>query len=254
MRQEPAIPEKLKPSSFESLMERYEHNPRLRSLVTLIAGYIPPVGTLEAAALASLWKIRSERQRELFDALDQGGIDLTDELIQQEDFIYAFLATARATDRTHQRQKIRLFAQLLSALANHKNGLDVDEHEELLRVLEELSLREFASLVLLRQHEQAVERMNGETTPQWIFHFWEDAKRDLEQKLGIRSSELEGFLTRLSRTGFYRREIGFLDDANEIGCTTPNLTRFLSMLDEEERGFLLDSELATAESDACNEG
>lgn len=254
MSQEPAIPENLKPSPFENLMERYEHNPKLRSLVTLIASCVPPVGTLEAAVLTSLRKIRSERQRELFDALDQGGIELTDELIQQEDFIHAFLATARAADRTRQRQKIRLFAQLLSALASRRNRLDVDEHEELLRVLEELSPREFASLVLLRQHEQAVERRNGETTPQWIFHFWEDAKHDLEQKLGIPSSELEGFLARLSRTGFYRREIGFLGEAEEIGCTTPNFTRFLSMLDEEEGRFLLDSELAAAESDAGNEG
>lgn len=252
--QEPAIPKGLKPSVFENLMERYVHNPQLRALGALIVGGAPPVGALESAVLASFERIRSERQRELFDALDQGGIELTDELIQQEEFIHAFLATARAADRTRQRQKIQLFAQLLRALASRKDGLDVDEHEELLQVLEELSPREFASLVLLRQHEQAAARKNGETTPQWIFRFWEDAKHDLEQKLGIPSAELEGFLARLSRTGFYRREIGFLGEAEEIGCTTPDFARFLSMLYMEEGDLLIDVEPKAAESEAGCEG
>jgi len=251
---EPATPKGLKPCTFENLMERYVHNPRLRTLVALIGGCVSPVYAMEVAVLTSFRKIRSERQRELFDALDQGGIELTDELIEQEEFIHAFLATARAADRTRQRQKIRLFAQLLRALASHKDGFDVDEHEELLRVLEDLSPREFASLVLLRQHEHAVARKNGETTPQWIFHFWEDAKHDLEQKLGIPSAELEGFLVRLSRTGFYRREIGFLGEANEIGCTTPSLARFLSMLYTEEGMLLLDIEPASAENGTGSEG
>lgn len=254
MNQEPAIPEDLKPSTFESLVERYKHSPHLRALVTLTVGYAPPIGALESAALASFERIRSERQRELFDALDQGGIQLTDELIQQEEFIHAFLATARAADRTRQRQKIRHFAQLLRALACRKDELDVDEHEGLLRVLEDLSPREFAGLVLLRQHEHAVARKNGETTPQWIFHFWEDAKHDLEQKLGIPSAELEGFLARLSRTGFYRREIGFLSEAEEIGCTTPNFTRFLSMLYMEEGNPLPNVEAEAAESETSGEG
>jgi hypothetical protein len=235
-------------------MERYVHNPRLRTLVALIGGCVSPVDAMEVAVLTSFRKIRSERQRELFDALDQGGIELTDELIQQEEFIHAFSATARAADRTRQRQKIQLFAQLLRALASRKDGLDVDEHEELLQVLEELSPREFASLVLLRQHEQAVARNSGETTPQWIYRFWEDTKDDLEQKLGIPSSELEGFLARLSRTGFYRREMGFLGEAEEIGCTTPNFARFLSMLYMEERDLLLDVEPEAAESEAGCEG
>lgn len=254
MNREPAIPQELKPSAFESLAERYKHSPHLRALVTLIAGYVPPVGALESAVVASFQRIHSERRRELFDALDQGSIELTDGLIQQEEFIHAFLATVRAADRTRQRQKIQLFARLLSALASRKDGLDVDEHEELLQVLEGLSPREFASLVLLRQHEQAVTRKNGETTPQWIFHFWEDAKHDLEQKLGIPSAELEGFLVRLSRTGFYRREIGFLGEANEIGCTTPSFARFLSMLYTEEGMLLLDIEPASAESGTGSEG
>lgn len=254
MSREPAIPKDLKPSAFESFVERYEHNPHLRALVTLIVGSAPPVGALESAVLTSFERIRSERQRELFDALDQGGIELTDELIEQEEFIHAFLATARAADRTRQRQKIRHFAQLLRALACRKDGLDVDEHEELLQVLEELSPREFASLVLLRQHEQAVVRKNGETLPQWILHFWEGAKHDLEQKLGIPSSELEGLLARLSRTGFYRREIGFLGEAEEIGCTTPKFARFLSMLDMAEGDLLLDVEPEAAESEStCEE-
>lgn len=254
MNQEPATPKDLRPSTFESLVVRYKHSPHLRALAALIVGCAPPVGALESAVLTSFERIRLERQRELFDALDQGGTELTEALVQQEEFIHAFLATARAADRTHRRRKIQLFAQLLRALASHKEGFDVDEHEELLRVLEDLSPREFASLVLLRQHEQAVERRNGETIPQWIFHFWEDAKRDLEQKLRIRSSELEGLLARLSRTGFYRREIGFLGEAEEIGCTTPSFTRFLSLLDEEKAKLLLDSELAAAGSDAGNDG
>ncbi len=251
---EPAIPKDLRPSAFESLVERYKHNPPLRALMTLIGGYSPPVGALESAVLTSFERVRSERQRELFDALDRGGIELTDEIIQQEEFIHAFLATARAANRTRQRQKIRLFARLLKAFVSGRNGLDVNEHEELLRVLEDLSPREFSSLVLLRQHEQAVARKNGETRPQWIFHFWEDAKHDLEQKLGFPSSEFEGFLARLSRTGLYRREIGFLDDAEEIGCTTPQLARLLSMLDMEEGDLLLDVEPEAAESETgCEE-
>jgi len=251
---EPAMPRNLKPSVLENLIDRYEHNPRLRALVAFIGGHFPPLDTLEAAVVTSFQKIQSERLRELFDALDQGGIPLTDELIQQEQFVHAFVATARAASRTRQRQKIRLFSQLLRALADHKNGLDGDEHEELLRVLEELSPREFASLVLLRNHEQATERKSGETTPQWILRFWEGARHDLEQNLGIPTAELEGWLARLSRTGFYRREIGFLGEAKEIGCTTPNLTRFLAVLDADEGTILPDPASWGAETGVGSEG
>lgn len=105
MTQEPAIPRNLRPCSAEKLIERHESSPRLRALVSLATGFLPPANALETAILTTVSKIRSERLRELFDKLHQGGLELTDDLIQQEEFLHAFVATVRAADRTRHKKK-----------------------------------------------------------------------------------------------------------------------------------------------------
>jgi len=233
--QEPAVPRDLRCSWAEKLVERYERSPRLRALVSLVASFLPPANALETAVLTTTSKIRSERLRELFDELDRGGLDLSDELIQQEDFLHAFVATVRAADRTRQKEKIRLLGRLLKALAYTDSDLSIDEHEEFLRVLEDLSPRELMILICLKRYEESTARKEQENTPKWISRFWESFKADLKENLDIPLEEVEGYLARLSRTGFYHRETGFLDETEELGCTTPNFKRFLATLEIEGR-------------------
>ena len=158
---------------------------------------------------------------------------MTDELIQQEEFLHAFVATVRAADRTRQKEKIRLLGRLLKSLADADSDLSIDEHEEFLRVLEDLSPRELMILIRLKRYEESTARKEQENTPQWISRFWEPFKANLKENLDIPPEEVEGYLARLSRTGFYHRETGFLDETEELGCTTPNFRRFLAALEIE---------------------
>ena len=97
------------PILVERLATRYEHNPIIRALVQLI-----PFGFGSAADVAlvtTIENIREERAHTFFDELASQDLILTEEQIENEDFLHSYFATTRAALNTRRREKIRLFAR-----------------------------------------------------------------------------------------------------------------------------------------------
>jgi hypothetical protein len=192
-------------SRLEQLAGWYANTPGVRALAQLV----PNVGgAADMLIMDNLERIRTERAKTFFDELAKGDTLLTPELIQSEDFIHAYFATARAAFNTKQREKIRWFARLLLAGSDSKSSLSLDdEFEDLLKILDELSYQELSILAILLKYESQIQKSIDETEPQWTIRFWAQFADEVFTKFQISPTELDYVMTRISRTatfGLYR--------------------------------------------------
>jgi hypothetical protein len=222
-------------------MDIYVHNPVIRALANLLklgesALQIPQVmASLDEMLVVVFENAEKRRLRNLLDELCKGERYLTEELVQQEEFLYAFYAVARATALTYQKEKIQLFARLLINACRHKM-LDSNEFEENLKILDELSAHEFKLLLLFREHENQLKEKVRTQPGDHSKLQWDALAAEAESHLGIPSEHLGSTLTRLARTGLYQPLFGVSFAGNDTlgsGATTPRLNEFLKwVLDE----------------------
>lgn len=193
-----------KSSQIGKLAEQYTNRPVLRSLLQLISGW----GSVDVLLQRRADEIRADRLRIFFDELGQGKHELTDELIQSEDFLHCFFMTTRAVLNTRQREKIEMFAKLLNSSLRPGSFSSTDEYGEYLGILDDLSYRELMILSALDSFESRFPNSGRKKELQRAYTFWELFTDELENNIGIKKDELIGTLTRLARTGCYEILIG----------------------------------------------
>jgi hypothetical protein len=221
---------------LDALGNLYVDEPVIRALVAL-AGVFPPVSALDALVVAQWEKAKKDRFKILLDELSKGEKYLTEEIIQQEDFLYAFVSVARASILTRQREKIHLFARLLTNACERKK-LGSDEFDESLDILSELSTRELKLLLLFKKHKDRLKARTKEQPGDHRKSQWNALAEDGERELAIPREQLSSTLSRLERTGLYQTIPGSTFASNETlgsGNTTPKLIEFLQwILDEND--------------------
>jgi hypothetical protein len=195
------------------LSEQYSNKPALRSLLQLIPGW----GSADVLLQHRADEIHADRLRTFFNELGEGKHELTEELIQSEDFLHCFFMTTRAALNTRQRDKIKMFARLLSASLTPGSYSSTDEYEEYLGILDDLSCREIKILTMLDNYESRFTKSSRENEIQRAHLFWELFTDELENNIGIHKDELIGVLTRLARTGCYEILIGGYTDTGGTG-------------------------------------
>lgn len=176
--------------AVDNLLIDYVDSPVVRALLQLI----PHLGSSVETILSSrIDTIRTERLRTFFDELACGDPPLTPELIDTEDFLHCYFRTAEAALKTRRREKIVYFARLLKTGLRSETVKDVDEYEELLSIIDELSYRELEFLLSLASAPN--------TGPY-------DRAGMLSNVIGhnLSDEEKEGFIARLERSGCVRRE------------------------------------------------
>lgn len=229
-------------TKFEQLGERYSGTRGVRALIQLI----PSVGgAIDMLLMDNLERIKTERAKAFFDELAKGDVILSPELIQTEDFLHAFFATAHAALKTKQREKIRWFAQLLLAGAGNNSSLDLDnQYEDMLGILDELSYRELGILTILLRFENQVQKSEDETEPQWSNKFWTQFTEEVGVKFQISSEELDYVLIRISRTATFTsyRAFGelYVGDIGGRGRLTPifyQLAQYVDLLENSEKNL-----------------
>lgn len=206
---------------------RYSDKPILQALLQLLPGW----GSADTLLQKRADEIRSERLHVFFEEIANGNSELTEELIQTEDFLHAYFCTLRAAINTRRKEKIRLFAKLLDSSIDSALSVSSDEYEELLSILDELSLREFNALVKLMVHEKANPVNEGQNLLQNSKKYWEEFKKDIIQDLGVSLESFNAFMAKIERTGLYTRITGmYYDYAGDIGRTTPLLSRLIALV------------------------
>lgn len=208
------------PAALQKIADAYESNPVVRGLVQILMSPLPyGIGSAIDAALTSrIENMREERWRAFFEELAAGTRDLSEDTIQQEDFLLAYFATLKAAVNTRQKEKIRLFARLLSNAARMEQT-GSETYEEFLRILEDLSLRELHILSILKRLEDVhsnlpkvmKERELAENDLQRANRFWDDFEKAVESEVGIHPDQLRAILNRLNRTGLYETIVGTYD-------------------------------------------
>lgn len=181
--------------------DRYKDRAMIRALVQLI-----PFGigsAIDTAVTAKLAVYQEERLRAFFDELARGNVKLTPELVQTEDFLHAFSATTKAALATRRRDKIRLLARLLRGAFEDQPPETIDEYEEFLAILDELSSRELSILALLAKHERITTFAQMDNDLQRANKVWPAFELDVATSVGLSPEQLAPVLVRLQRSGCY---------------------------------------------------
>jgi hypothetical protein len=228
--------------TIERLANRYAKDPIIRGLVQLI-----PMGIGSAADVALvtiLENIREDRAREFFDELEKGAVQLTPEIIKKEDFLHAYFSTARAALNSRRREKIRYFARLLTSSISSSKISTIDEYEECLSILDELSFRELGILVVLSRYEKEYSHEAGESGSDRSVRFWDQFSSEVCSRFSIPPGELSSIITRLNGTGLYVTFTGYssvaeksLSYTGRIGELTPLYRKFEKLIRPEEGEF-----------------
>jgi len=211
-----------------SFADRYQDSPTIRALLNLIPGWGMADTFLETRAN----EIKEERIRTFFDELAQGKHELSDELTQSEDFLHCFFITTRAALNTRRREKIRIFARLLNATQAPENEGNIDEYDEYVNILDNMSYREIRVLTILDKYESQYPVVAGnEQKLDEIIPFWEQFEQELIRILNLPPEEVDSVLIRLVRTGCYEIFTGrFFDYTGGKGRLTPLYKRLKRLI------------------------
>jgi hypothetical protein len=211
---------------IRKLAEQYNDKPVVKALVQLITPYVDALDTL---LMTHLQSFRDKRIITFFDELAILDIELNPELLVSEDFLHCCFATLKAAINTYQQEKIRKYANLLGAYTMSGNFADVDEYEEYLKILEELSLKEINILDILEAHEAKHPIREGENEGQRVNRFWASFTEILVNELKIPKEEIDARLMRLNRTGCYELLRTYV--VGSKGKLTPTYFRLKQFLD-----------------------
>jgi hypothetical protein len=208
-------------TSLTTLYESYERNPLIKSLIHLLGVSGVPIGSLVDTSLAVyVNKLKSNRLKCFFDELDSGKIALTDDIIEQNDFLSAYFSIVNYVIRTRSDEKIRCFARILK---NYNLGsFNINDFDDYTSIFNELSEREFFILVI-KYHYEIKNKVNANklNPAQLTNTYWDNFKNEVCSKIGLPENELDPLLIRLQRTGCYIKHTGYWDDGpNAKGDTT----------------------------------
>ncbi len=198
----------------------YQNNIALRTLLQLV----PYGSAIDTAICGTLSLIEEKRRKEFFDELANGEFELTEDIIKNEDFLHCFFITQKAALRTRKTEKIRFLARLLKGSVEKKTFSNIDDYEEILNILDELSYREISILLLLDSYEMKHPYEPGENDLQRLERFWANFSDDASKNYQV--IELDSFMVRLNRSGCYETFTGtYRDNTGGKGKTTPFFQR-----------------------------
>lgn len=220
--------------TIEQLSDMYQTNPVIRALIQLV----PIVSIADAALVTKIENIRTKRAKIFFDELGNGTVQLTQENIESEDFLHCYFSTLKAASNSHRREKISYFARLLTSSITLSEISTIDEYEEYLSILDDLSFRELDLLIVLSRYEKEYFLQGDKNPLQRANRFWDQFSSEVCSKFSISNGELDGMLARLNRTGLYKTIIGtYAGYKGGQGELTPLYTKLEKMIRAEENEF-----------------
>jgi len=210
-------------SKLQPLLEKYESNRVIRGLIQLVPFGIG--GAIDVVLIRTLENIQEERATAFFDELAKGDAVVNEELLESEDFLHAYYLTTKFALNSRRREKIKMFARLLKSLLTENEIRSIDEYEDYLKILDEISCREFLALKVLDEYSETP-RTEEQNDLQWTNQFWEDFESRLAGELNIPIEQVVDFMNRITRTGCYEMFTGsFWDYTGGKGRLTPTWQR-----------------------------
>ena len=185
------------------LIELYD-NQYIRSLIQII----PFAPSVDVFLREGIDKYRSKRLRAFFDDIASQKITLTNEIINNDDFLYCYFATVRSVLNTRRQEKITFFARLFGAVVSFEKLKSLDDFESYLNKLDGLSLREIQILKLLydfeignglKQTDHIITRLERNEK------FWNEFLGEAAKEVSAPKEEVQDMLIVAERSGCYTK-------------------------------------------------
>jgi len=220
---------------IENLKKHYLKNSLIRSLIQLV-----PFGVgsgIDVALSTYIDNIKQKRLKIFFDELNSGSIKLSPELVESENFLHCYFSTLKAALNSRRQEKNEMFSRLLKSTIRAGNYSSIDEFEEYLKILDELSLREFQILIKLEEYESEnplLDTDNGNELKR-ATRFWESFVGDIKN-LGVPENEVDSIINRLNRSGCFETFVGnYYDYTGGKGKTTATFKRLKKLIETENK-------------------
>jgi len=211
------------PATFSESLDGYKNNAVLRGLFTCALGLVNP---LLAAAIVGMetavftWQEQRVKKWEAL-AKEMGTWEsLQEKALEDEQFLHCFGQVIYAIERTQNQSKIQYFARLLKAELEQPLLLSVDEYEEFLGIIEDLSYRELIVLSVLDKYETRYPVQEGENEYQRCLRFWEKMSDELVSDYQIPRNEIDSLFIRTTRSGCYKLFRGAYYAGDTVGKGT----------------------------------
>lgn len=209
------------------LIELYQHNALIRGLVQMFPG----ISCIDTMIITRLTNLQQKRIEVFFNELESGNLMYTQELIDSNEFLHCFNIASKAAINTHRQEKIRLFARLLNQFFLQDDYDSIDEFEEALSIIDELSYREIMILLKLRKviDETAFIESDKENEISRIMRAWTNSLPILCNDFNIEREELIAIFNRLYRTGCYLSTAGYWDHESGMGIISPLFEKIIKL-------------------------
>ena len=219
-------------NKIQLLLEKYEDNRVIRALIQLVPFGIG--GAIDVVLIKTLENIKEERLVAFFDELATGDVVVDGKLLECEDFLHAYYATTKYALNSRRREKIRMFARLLKSSITESEISDVDEYEDMLKILDELSYRELLALKVLDEYS-STPKTEEQNDLQWTQQFWDEFEQRLSNELRIPKNQVANFMNRIGRTGCYELFTGmYLDYTGGKGKLTSTYHRLKKIIEADK--------------------
>ena len=219
-------------SKLQPLLKKYESNRVIRGLIQLVPFGVG--GAIDIVLTKTLENIQEERAATFFDELAKDDVVVDESLLESEDFLHAYFATAQYAFNSRRREKIKMFAKLLKSSLVEKDISDIDEYEDFLKILDELSYREILALNTLDEYS-STPRTEDQNDLQWTNQFWEEFEQRLSKELNLPENQVADFMNRIARTGCYEMFTGgFGGPTGGKGKLTPTYHRLKNFVEDRK--------------------
>lgn len=196
---------------MDFLADYYKDNVSLRMLLQLIPQGIGSAVDVYLTNLIDSYK--KEKIRLFFQDIESCKIHISQEVIESNDFLYAFFATTKSVINTKRNEKITYFSNLFINGLN-KDLYKTDKYEQYLIILDELTYQEIQILEILKKFEVEIHKKpeigdKSEINPlQKANSIWDSFEKEVFFQISIEPEILRNMLTRLTGTGLYETIAG----------------------------------------------
>lgn len=195
-------------------------------MVQFIISNIPCISTISTIVDGSIQYLIDERQKKKMEELLEtvfldSSITLDD--LYDVDHIMEFAKVMDVVNHLIRNDKVKYFGKLLKSTI-HSGNKNIDEFEELLNKLNELSLREIDLLFLLAETEKnhIIKDSNNNDTIDYT-KSWKDFVEKVKDEYDMNETEIDSSMLGIMRTGFCMSDWNFsFSKAGLVMYTTPS--------------------------------
>lgn len=223
----------------ETVSDKYS-NPILHTVRSQLIQYLPIIGDyLDSVAEKNIEDYQVKKRKEFCEFILNEPELITKEKVTDINFIMEFVKTLDVINRLAQNDKILFLAALFKNTFINKNKYKIDEYEEWLHCIEELSYREMQLLIELYKCEKSYygefyDPQKNIREYQKIVDVWFIFLKKASKDFSLTYEDIESLIIRTTKTGFCNQEdVSVGESTLKVYYVSNYFVRFLNRIEEK---------------------